>query len=88
MAAAGVLTVTLEEAARVRNGQLSAFDIRTRFVSDDLVCHHEIERGEARLGGRFELESFTLRVTSLYRREDGQWRIVLRHADPILGVSP
>jgi ketosteroid isomerase-like protein len=76
---------TLEAAAaRFRHGHLTAFDILTKFVSDDLACHHEVERGEAMLGGRSELESFALRVTSIYRREDGQWRIVLRHADPIV----
>lgn len=75
-------------AARFRDGHLSAVDVLSRFVSDDLACYHEIERGEARLGGRTEPESFALRVTSIYRREDGQWRIVLRHADPIVGPRP
>lgn len=75
---------TLEAAAaRFRQGHLT-FDILTTFVSDDLACHHEVERGEAMLGGCSELESFALRTTSIYRREDGQWRIVLRHADPIV----
>jgi len=40
------------------------------------------------LGGRSELEDFALRVTSIYRRENGQWRIVLRHADPIVVPRP
>jgi hypothetical protein len=31
---------------------------------------------------------FALRVTSTYRHEDGQWRIVLRHADPIVAQRP
>jgi len=76
---------TLEAAAaRFRHGHMTGVDILTTFVSDDLACHHEIERGEAMLGGRSELEPFALRVTSVYRREDGQWRIVLRHADPIV----
>ena len=80
---------TLEAAAaRFRNGRLSSVEILSRFVSDDLACYHEIERGEAMLGGRTEPESFALRVTSLYRREDEQWRIVLRHADPILAPRP
>jgi ketosteroid isomerase-like protein len=75
---------TLEAAAaRFRDGRLSAFNLTT-FVATDLACFHEIERGEARIGGRSELESFALRVTSLYRREDGEWRIALRHADPIV----
>ncbi|PVG82439.1 DUF4440 domain-containing protein [Nocardioides gansuensis] len=80
---------TLEAAAaRWRNGRVSAFDVLTRFISEDLACYHEIERGEGILGGRSEPESFALRVTSVYRREDGQWRIVLRHADPILAARP
>jgi ketosteroid isomerase-like protein len=80
---------TLEAtAARFRNGHLSAFDMLTTLVSDDLACYHEIERGEAMLGGRSELEPFALRVTSVYRREEGRWCIVLRHADPILAPRP
>jgi ketosteroid isomerase-like protein len=74
---------TLEAAAaRFRDGRLSTFNL-SRFVEPDLACFHEIERGEAKIGGRSEVESFTLRVTTVYRREDGDWRIVLRHADPI-----
>jgi ketosteroid isomerase-like protein len=80
---------TLEAAAaRFRHGHLTAVDTLTTFVSDDLACHHEVERGEAMLGGRPEPEPFALRVTTIYRREDGQWRIVLRHADPIVAPRP
>jgi len=76
---------TLEAAAgRFRGGHLSAFDIHSQFVSGDMAWCHEVERGQAMLGGRSELEDFVLRVTSIYRREDGRWRIVLRHADPIV----
>jgi ketosteroid isomerase-like protein len=74
---------TLEAAAaRFRDGRLSAFNL-TKFLAPDLACFHEIERCEARISGRTELDSFVLRVTTIYRREDGDWRIVLRHADPI-----
>lgn len=83
------VSATLEAAAaRFRNGKLFALDVLTRFVSDDLACYHEIERGEAMLGGRTEPESFALRVTSVYRREGEHWRIVLRHADAILAPRP
>jgi ketosteroid isomerase-like protein len=78
------VSTTLEAAAaRFRDGRLSTFNL-TKLVAPDLACFHEIERGEARIGGRSEFESFALRVTSVYRREDGDWRIVLRHADPIV----
>jgi ketosteroid isomerase-like protein len=36
-----------------------------------------------------ELGTYTLRVTHIYRREDGQWRIVHRHGDiPPVEDSP
>ena len=80
---------TLQAAAgRFRNGRVSAFDIRSESVSGELAWCHEIERGHAMLGGRSELEEFALRVTSIYRLEDDQWRIVLRHADPIVAPRP
>ena len=83
------VSATLEAAAdRFRNGHLSTFDVLSRFASDDLACYHEIERGEAMFGGRTEREPFALRVTSIYRREDEQWRILLRHADPIVAPRP
>lgn len=80
---------TLEAAAaRFRGGHVSAFEVRSSFVAEDVAWWHEVERGQAMLGGRSELEDFALRVTSIYRREEGQWRIVLRHADPIVVVRP
>lgn len=80
---------TLEAAAaRFQNGHLSTVDVLSTFLSDDLACYHEIERGEALLGGGAEPGPFALRVTSIYRREDELWRIVLRHADPILAPRP
>jgi ketosteroid isomerase-like protein len=35
------------------------------------------------MGGRDELTPVSLRVTSVFRNEDGAWRLVHRHADPI-----
>lgn len=75
-------------AARFRNGRVSTFDVLACYSSDDLAWYHEIERGQAMIGGRPELEDFALRVTSIYRREDGEWKIVLRHADPIVAARP
>ena len=75
-------------AARFRNGRVLEFDIRTHYASGDLAWFHEVERGQAMLGGRSELDEFALRVTSIYRRESGDWKIVLRHADPIVTPRP
>jgi ketosteroid isomerase-like protein len=34
------------------------------------------------------VDPYTLRVTRAYRREDGEWRIVHRHADAPRSISP
>jgi hypothetical protein len=38
---------------------------------------------QARVGDREEVSPFELRVTTLFRREAGDWKVIHRHADPI-----
>jgi SnoaL-like protein len=44
---------------------------------------HETEHRQAKVAGRRELSDLDLRVTTTFRLEDGAWKIVHRHADPI-----
>ena len=46
------------------------------------------ERFEAKLGGREDVSPLALRVTTVLRPEDGGWKIVHRHADPITTARP
>lgn len=68
---------------RMRDGQVTEFDEVARYTSDDLATILEIEHWRARIGDRSSSEPFQLRVTTTFRRENGEWRIVHRHADPI-----
>ena len=43
----------------------------------------EIERFEAKVGGSDETTPVALRCTCIFRPEDGVWKLVHRHADPI-----
>jgi ketosteroid isomerase-like protein len=43
----------------------------------------EIERFETKVAGADEISPVALRVTSVFRREDGGWKLLHRHADPI-----
>ena len=70
-------------ASRFEDGETAAFDVLARQDYADTVVVHAIEDWRARVGGRPEVEPFRLRVTSILRQEDGDWRMVLRHADPI-----
>lgn len=47
----------------------------------------DIERHEGRLAGREAPVAFAYRVTHIFRREDGRWEVVLRHADPLVAFE-
>lgn len=80
---------TLDAAAqRFRDGEITSFDVIAKYVTDGLACYFEVERGQAKVSGSQELAPFSLRVTTTYRLEDGDWKIVLRHADPTMTAKP
>jgi ketosteroid isomerase-like protein len=56
-------------------------------VTPELAYTVEIERARTRVGGGAELVPVAIRVTSVFRREDGQWKVVHRHADPITTMA-
>lgn len=77
------VAATLDYASsRFSDGDVSPSDRLVTHVSGDLAVIHETEHWKTRVGGG-ELTPADLRVTSVYRREDGAWKLVLRHADPI-----
>ena len=54
-------------------------DLEVAYVGADLAYTVGYEHNQVKVDGR--PRTYTLRVTHAYRREDGQWRIVHRHAD-------
>lgn len=83
------LEETLEHAAaNYREGEVTAVELVATYISGDLACVVEVERGRARVGGGHELVPLALRATSLFRRESGTWKLVHRHADPITSPRP
>jgi ketosteroid isomerase-like protein len=80
---------TMERAAsNYRDGEAIGFDSVAKFVTAALACIVELERFKARIGGSADIVPIALRVTSVFRPEDGTWRIVHRHADPITASRP
>ena len=55
------------------------YEVIAAGASNDLAYTVGYERNRVRFQG--EVTEYTLRVTHVYRREDGQWRIVHRHGD-------
>jgi ketosteroid isomerase-like protein len=68
---------------RYPDGELLGFDRIATYEGTDLACVVELERFRARVGNSSDLSPVSLRVTSVYRSEGGEWKLVHRHADPI-----
>jgi ketosteroid isomerase-like protein len=70
-------------ATHLRGGNLTIEPLAMG-VSGDLAYTIDIERSQVRVAGRDELSPTALRVTYIFRREEGSWKIVHRHADAIM----
>jgi ketosteroid isomerase-like protein len=70
-------------AAAFRDGEIVDVQIMAKSVTPDLGYIVMVERAQAKVGGREALAPIVLRVTMILRPEDGVWKVVHRHADPI-----
>ncbi len=75
-------------ASHYRDGEVTGVELIANYVSDDLACIVEVERGKAKVGDGEELVQVAIRVTSVFRLEQGAWKLVHRHADPITTPRP
>ena len=75
-------------ASQIRDGEITSFEPVAKYVTPELAYIVWIERVKAKLGGRQEIAPFDLRVTMIFRPEDGAWKVVHRHADPITTARP
>ena len=75
-------------AAQVRDGEPCTYEHISGYAAADLAYILEIQRTRAKFGGADELAPVALRVTTVFRREEGGWRVVHRHADPITAPRP
>ena len=72
-----VETTLAAAAARMQGGSTSEPNRIAIYQADGIATVVEVERGDGTAG------PFELRVTSVYREEDLDWKLVHRHADPI-----
>lgn len=73
----------LDQAARqFQDGEMLGFDTVSSYTARDTAFLVETEHFRARLDGAGAAEEFALRVTSVFRREEGYWKLVHRHAAP------
>jgi ketosteroid isomerase-like protein len=75
-------------ASPFRDGKFLSAEIIQKHVTSELAYVVEIERGEAKVGAKEEATPWALRATMIFRLEDGEWKVVHRHADPITTPQP
>jgi ketosteroid isomerase-like protein len=73
--------------SRFSDGELSGHERLASYIAPDLATIYEVEHGKVSLSGG-PVTCWVLRTTTTFRREDGTWKVVHRHADPISTANP
>lgn len=72
------------DAKAFERGSDSHFEILHMAASDGIAYWTGFQRASARMRGQAEAVPFNLRVTEVFRREDGDWKLIHRHADSLV----
>lgn len=83
-----VAAATDRAALQVRDGETVDVETVSKYVTPELAYIVRVERSKAKVGGQETVTPISLRVTMILRPEDGVWKIVHRHADPITTGQP
>jgi ketosteroid isomerase-like protein len=75
-------------ASQYSDGEITRVENIAKYVTPELAYIVEVERFRTKIAGRGALSPVSLRTTSIFRREDGTWKIVHRHADSITTFRP
>ena len=83
-----VVAAAERAASQFRDGEMVGFEIIEKQVTPEFAYVVRVERAKAKVGGSEDIVPIALRVTMIFRPEDGEWKIVHRHADPITTAQP
>jgi ketosteroid isomerase-like protein len=79
----------MEHAASLRSdGEFLGSEVVAKWVTAELAYVVQIEHLESKVGGRDEITPYSLRSTMIFGPEDGEWKVVHRHADQIPTPKP
>jgi ketosteroid isomerase-like protein len=78
-----IAEATDRAASTRRDGRFLGFETLAKYATADLAYVVEVERLEAKVHGGQEMSPYALRVTMVFRPEDGAWKVVHRHADQV-----
>jgi len=69
-------------ASNFRDGEVVSLETISQLVAGEVAYTFEIERFRSKVAGSDEFTEIALRTSCVYRLEDGEWKILHRHADP------
>jgi ketosteroid isomerase-like protein len=83
------VTETLERtASRLRDGELVGSETVAKYVTPELAYVVALVREKAKLGESEVITPIALRTTTIFRPEDGTWKVVHLHGDLITTAQP
>jgi ketosteroid isomerase-like protein len=85
----GEVAKTIEHAASLRrDGTFVGWQIVAKHVTAELAYIVQLERAKAKVGSREDITPIATRATMIFRPEEGTWKMVHQHADPITTAQP
>ena len=80
---------TLEHtASRLRDGEVVDIETVAKCATGELAYVVSLAREKAKVGGSEEITPIALRTTMILRPEEGTWKVVHLHGDPITTPQP
>jgi ketosteroid isomerase-like protein len=71
------------DAGRFSSGSTTEIEVLDLAESNDIAFWTGIQHATAQVKGKADPVPMQLRVTEIFRREDGDWKLVHRHADTL-----
>ncbi len=78
-----VIETANRAAKNYQDGSATGFDRISTYVTPRLAYIVEVEHFNVKMVGQDDFAPLALRCTTVFRREEGTWKIAHRHADPI-----
>jgi ketosteroid isomerase-like protein len=75
-------------ASRLRDGELISLETVAKCVTPELAYVVSLAREKAKVGGSDAVTPIALRTTMILRPEEGTWKVVHLHGDPITTPQP